>query len=57
MKIRVKITTNENMKYFGCDSLKGVELDDFNGKEVQDGNSVHWNERILLARWELLTLD
>ena len=44
---------NKARKYFGCDSLKGVELDDFNGKEVQDGNSVHWNERILLGDYML----
>ena len=39
-------------KYFNCtkdSNFKGVELDDFNGKEVQDGNSIHWSERLLLG--------
>ena len=31
MKIRVKITTNENMKYYGCekDTIKEIELEDY----------------------------
>lgn len=31
MKIRVKITTNENMKYFNCpkDTIKDIELEDY----------------------------
>ena len=38
-------------KYFNCtnSSFIGVELDYENGKEVSDGNSVHWSERILLG--------
>jgi peptidoglycan hydrolase-like amidase len=31
MKIRVKITTNENMKYYGCekDTIQEIELEDY----------------------------
>ena len=38
-------------KYFGCgkNNLKGVEMDDFNSLETQDGNSIHWSARILLG--------
>jgi len=31
MKIRVRITTNENMKYFNCekDTIKEIEFEDY----------------------------
>ena len=31
MKIRVKITTNENIKYYGCekDTIQEIELEDY----------------------------
>jgi peptidoglycan hydrolase-like amidase len=31
MKIKVKITTNENIKYFGCEknTIKEIELEDY----------------------------
>ena len=33
MKIRVKITTNENMKYYNCskDTIKEIELEEYVG--------------------------
>ena len=43
-------------KYFGCPELKGVELDDFSGNEVKDGNSIHWSERILLGDYMIAEL-
>ena len=43
-------------KYFGCTELKGVELDDFSGNEVKDGNSIHWSERILLGDYMIAEL-
>jgi len=31
MKIKIKITTNENMKYYGCEknTIKEIELEDY----------------------------
>ena len=46
-------------KYFGCNDktrLKGIELDDFNSKETQDGNSIHWSARILLGDYMISEL-
>ena len=46
-------------KYFGCNNktrLKGIELDDFNSKETQDGNSIHWSARILLGDYMISEL-
>ena len=36
MKIRVKITTNENIKYFDCpkDTIKEIELEEYVGTVV-----------------------
>ena len=33
MKIKVKITTNENIKYYGCpkDTIKEIELEEYVG--------------------------
>ena len=42
--------------YFGCNSLSslnGIELDDSNGDEVDDGHSIHWSERILMGDYHL----
>ena len=36
-------------KYFNCTSMNGVELDVTNGLELNDGNSIHWNARILMG--------
>ena len=38
-------------KYFGCQNLEGVELDDTGGKE----DMIHWNARILLG--DYMTTD
>ena len=35
--------------YFDYPSLPGIELDESNGKEINDGSSIHWSERILLG--------
>ena len=36
--------------YFNCPEMTGIELDIENSKEKRDnGNTVHWNERILLG--------
>ena len=36
--------------YFNCPEMTGIELDIENGYEIRDnGNTVHWNERILLG--------
>ena len=43
------IALTEARKYFGCSNLTGIELDESNGKEVNDGCSIHWSERILLG--------
>ena len=34
-------------KYFNCDSINGIELDDENGDEPED--NIHWSGRILLG--------
>ena len=36
--------------YFNCTEMTGIELDIKNGDEIRhNGNTVHWNERILLG--------
>ena len=43
---------NTAKNYFGCDSLNtltGIELDDSNGKEVNDNHTIHWSERLLMG--------
>lgn len=43
---------NTARNYFGCTThlnLYGIELDESNGQEVNDGSSIHWSERILLG--------
>ena len=39
----------EARNYFDYPSLPGIELDESNGKEINDGSSIHWSERILLG--------
>ena len=40
---------NRAKSYFNCPDLEGVELDDINGNEAQDGSSIHWSARILMG--------
>ena len=37
--------------YFNCKNLpgNGIELDNINGQELKDGNSIHWSGRILMG--------
>jgi hypothetical protein len=37
--------------YFNCKNLpgNGIELDNINGQESKDGNSIHWSGRILMG--------
>ena len=43
-------------KYFNCTSMKGVELDITNVGESKDGNSIHWNARILMGDYMISEL-
>ena len=45
-------------KYFGCYNksiLKGIELDNINGKELNNEDSIHWSGRILMG--DYMTAD
>ena len=47
---------NMAKKYFDYRELQGLELDDSNSKETQDGNSIHWSGRILLGDYMISEL-
>ena len=38
-------------KYFGCDSLTGIELDNINGVEAKDRSSIHWSGRLFMGEY------
>jgi len=38
-------------KYYNCQSLTELEMDEDNGNEAKDGSKIHWSERLLLGEY------